>query len=91
MVEVMSPDALREAAEAAREDARLLRADSHARRADVRRSRAGWRHRRPTYAATVADAGRARERRYRSAWSDLPWQFPDRELDIVLVPIDGSN
>lgn len=25
------------------------------------------------------------------AWSDLPWQMPDEELDRVLVPIDGQS
>lgn len=91
MVEVISPDALREAAGAAREHARRLRADSYAHRAELRRSMDGWRHRRPAYARTMADAGRARERRYRSTWSDLAWQLPDRELDTVLVPIDGKS
>lgn len=87
----MSPTALRDAADAAREDARRLRRASYARRADVRRSTAAWRRRRGMYARTVADVGRARELRYRSTWSDLPWQPPDRELDIVLVPIDGDT
>lgn len=91
MVEVMSPDALRRAADAARDDARRLRTDSYAHRADVRRAVAGVRTRRPAFERTVADSGRARERRYRSAWSDLPWQPPDRELDTVLVPIDGKS
>lgn len=91
MVEVMSPVELRDAALVAREQARLLRAASHAHRADVRLSMAAWRRRRRTYARTVADVGRARQRRYRSAWSDLPWQLPDRELDTVLVPVDGDT
>ena len=91
MVEVISPTALRDAADAVRADARRLRWASSAHRAEVRQSVVASRHRRRTYARTVADAGRARERRFRSSWSDLPWQLPDRELDIVLVPIDGDT
>lgn len=87
----MSPAALRDAADAAREDARRLRRASYAHRASVRRSMAAWQRRRRAYATTVAEAGRARELRYRSSWSDLPWQLPDRELDLVLVPIDGDT
>jgi hypothetical protein len=83
--------ALREAADAARRDARRLRMASHARRAELRRSSATWRARRRALARTVADVGHARELRYRSPWSDLAWQLPDRELDIVLVPIDGHD
>lgn len=91
MAEVMSPAALRDAADAAREDARRLRLASCAHRADVRRSTAAWRRRRRAYARTVAEVGRARELRYQSTWSDLPWQPPDQGLDTVLVPIDGNT
>jgi len=35
--------------------------------------------------------GRRSTRRFRSTWSDLSWQLPHRELDRVLVPIDGQS
>lgn len=91
MVEVMSPAVLREAADAARDRARRLRTVSSARRAELRRTRDAAHSRHTTYAATLDLVGRTRDLRYRSTWSDLPWQPPDRALEIVLVSIDGDT
>ena len=91
MVAVMTPAALNAAAVAARDEARQLRAISGARRAEVRRSTDVSRRRLLTCTATFTRISRTRDLRYRSTWSDLPWQLPDRELDHVLVAIDGKS
>jgi len=91
VVEVMTPAALRIAAVAAREDARMLRAVSGARRAALRRSCGLSRRRLRTCSTTFASLNCTRDLRYRSAWSDLQWQLPDRDLDRVLVPIEGRS
>jgi hypothetical protein len=91
VAQVMSSAALRQAVDAARADARRLRVVSHARCAELRRWTAITRRQSRRCSVTVAWIDRTREVRCRSAWSDLPWQLLDRELDTVLVPIDGDN
>lgn len=76
---------------AAREEAQRLRLKSATRRLEVRRSRVESRRRLSTASVTFAWLERARTRRFRSAWSDLPWQLPNGELDRVLVPYDGKS
>lgn len=86
----ISPRALRAQADAARADASRLRASSSARRLEVRRARAEIERKAVILAETVRSLSVSRRRRYRSAWSDLAWQMPDRQLDQVLVSHDGD-
>jgi hypothetical protein len=88
---MMPPEALRAAASAARNDARLLRRESAARRAELGRARDLSHRRLRTCEATFAWITRPRDLSYRSTWSNLPWQLPGRELDRVLVPVDGRS
>jgi hypothetical protein len=90
-LEVMTPEELRAAAGAARRDARRLRAVSAAGRAELGRSKDLSRRWLLTCEATFAWVSRTQDFRYRSAWSDLSWQLPGRELDCVLVAIDGRS
>jgi len=83
---MLSPATLRARAETVRADARRLRVESSARRAVGRRTLAETRRRRSRAVDTYAWLERTRELRYRSTWSDLPWQLPDADLDRVLVP-----
>ena len=87
----LSPERIRAKADAARAEAHRLRAASSARRLEVRRSRGEVQRRKAKLAVTARWLSRSRERRYRSAWSDLAWQMPDGELDRVLVPVEADT
>lgn len=86
-----TPELLLAAAVAARDDARRLRTMSISRRGEARRANETAQQRRMQALLMQKRLLRARNVRYRSAWSDLWWQMPDGELDRVLVPHDGEN
>ena len=87
----ITPELLQVAALAARDDARRLRLTSVSRRADARLAVEAAERRRSRAILTKKRILRARDVRYRSAWSDLSWQMPGGELDQVLVPHDGDS
>ena len=87
----LTPEQLRASADAARADARRLRVQSHARRVEAQRGISSSANRRARASVMLAWLERTRELRYQSTWSDLPWQMPDGELDLVLVAHDGDG
>lgn len=87
----LTPEQLRVSADAARADAQGLRMASRARRIESRQVVSRSAASRRSVSSALAWLAHTRELRYRSAWSELPWQLPDRELDTVLVPHDGSS
>ena len=87
----LTPELLCVAALAARDDARRLRIESASRRGDARRALETAEMRRTRAILMKKRMLRTRDLRYRSAWSDLPWQMPDSELDRVLVAHDGET
>lgn len=91
MAEVRSRSELLAAAVCAREVAQSLRTESRARREEVRRGHRLTAHRKRHTATVLEWLEETRAMRYRSAWSDLPWQWPDAELDHVLVALDRET
>jgi hypothetical protein len=90
MVE-MSAVAMQAAAVAARREAQALRDESHARRRELRRRAAVAERLRSSCLSSYLWLAQTRDVRYRSAWSDLQWRSPDRELDHILVSIEGDG
>jgi hypothetical protein len=89
MVEV-SAVAMHAAAVAARREAQALRDESHARRRELRRRNADAERLRSSCLSSYLGLAQTRHVRYRSAWSDLDWRSPDRELDRILFSIEGD-
>jgi hypothetical protein len=87
----LSPATLQARADAACQAARDLRFQASARRVDGRRARVEAERRRSKAVAARDWFEGMRSLRYRSAWSDLPWQMPDGELDRVLVSHGSSS
>jgi hypothetical protein len=90
VVEMMPRSDLLAAAAAARAEAQSLRFESIGRRRAAQRTHDAAARRKRRSKSMLGWVEQTRALRYRSAWSDLGWRFPDETLDLVLVPHDGA-
>lgn len=79
------------AAEAARRESRALRRSAQMGRMELRRRSTETQRRHAECLTSYRWLYTSRDGRQWSPWSDLPWHYPDRDMDLTLVPVTDRS